>query len=346
MIQLSYNLIKTMLIVISIYLPTISIAVDESKLELLSLDIQDYRQQQSNSVYWMNNQNLKLHARQYLKGSNTALVIFPGLTEPEIKYSELAYDLKNIDVDLHILDHQGHGFSETTLSDPDIQKIHIDKFSQYEEDSLLYINTQMDDYDQIYGLGHSMGSHILLRTMLKEPKLFESSILVAPMLEIPPDLPELLAHVFYEFQSLGWNILPGFKKASYNYAPGKGPWRNILGEDSSVTNSIERHNWIQNLYGQSENQSAVRGGPTNKWVAQAIKSNRWLRRQASKIETPFLILQAENELVVRNSPHNKFCNLALICELITIPKTKHEILMEKDEARNEALNFIKAMLLN
>jgi lysophospholipase len=60
-----------------------------------------------------------------------------------------------------------------------------------------------------------------------------------------------------------------------------------------------------------------------------------------RVETPILLFQAGSDLVVEPSRQNSFCRNGL-CEIIPFPGAYHEILMEKDSIRNEAMKEINS----
>jgi lysophospholipase len=58
------------------------------------------------------------------------------------------------------------------------------------------------------------------------------------------------------------------------------------------------------------------------------------------IDIPILLLQAGKDLIVKPARQNAFCSLSKSCQVIHFPDAKHEILMESDIIRNEALTHI------
>jgi lysophospholipase len=125
------------------------------------------------------------------------------------------------------------------------------------------------------------------------------------------------------------------------YAPGKGPYVRELDtfERNDVTHSKERFEMNRSLF--LNFPELALGGPTNRWVQQSLKTTKRIETIAGKIQIPMLILQAENDLVVKPGRQRKFCQRHSNCRLVKFNDAYHEILMEKDLIRDEALRLIK-----
>ncbi|ECN6193746.1 lysophospholipase, partial [Salmonella enterica subsp. enterica serovar Agona] len=89
------------------------------------------------------------------------------------------------------------------------------------------------------------------------------------------------------------------------------------------------------------------GGPTWHWVREGILAGEQVLAGASDDTTPTLLIQAEEERVVDNRTHDRFCEIRAAagypCEggkPLVIKGAYHEILFEKDAMRSVALNAI------
>ena len=82
----------------------------------------------------------------------------------------------------------------------------------------------------------------------------------------------------------------------------------------------------------------VLGGPIARWVHESHKAAQKIDRLL--VETPVLILQAGLDKVVKLARQESYCKKG-ICEFVNYPEAFHEIRMEKDSIRDEALNEIK-----
>ena len=129
------------------------------------------------------------------------------------------------------------------------------------------------------------------------------------------------------------------------YAPGQGQlWELEDFEANPTSQSITRYYlWERDL--KTEYPELPFNGYTNRWVRESFRGTRKARRAASRIEVPVLLLEADDDAFTRKGGNKKFCDRAADCRKVFIPGSKHEILNEKDEFRDQALaeiiQFIK-----
>lgn len=255
------------------------------------------------------------------------LVIVPGRTEPAMKYTELFYDLKDSGFDLYIMDHQGQGESERLLRDS--HKGHVLHFSDYVDDFEQFMNeVVIHPEKEIYLLAHSMGGAIATKYMNKNPDVVKKAVLVAPMFEInTKPYSEKVAKYYAK-------LLVSLGKGN-NYAPDWGPWEYIPFSQNEYTHSEVRYHVERFLF--TTFPEVALGGPTARWVYESIKATQ--NMDCVNLKTPVLLLQAGLDTVVKPGRQNRFCKREF-CTLKTYPYAKHEILMETDAIRNDALKMI------
>lgn len=288
-----------------------------------------------NHGYLTNAQGMKLKYFFEVKPENRKnLIIVPGRTEPAIKYAELIYDLRHWNHNIFIFDHQGQGESDRLLKDH--HKGHVIRFTDYVRDFELFIDQVVKPHgaSDFYLIAHSMGAAISVRFMEKNPDFFEKAVLSAPMFELnTKPYSEQVARYFS-----GLLILA---RRGTHYAPDRGPY--IPEEDTfevnEVTHSPVRFEASKYLFTRFPHLAV--GGPTSRWVNQSLKGTRNIDGIASKIETPILLLQAGMDLIVKPRRQDAFCKKAH-CQFKLYPESHHEILMEKDSIRDQALTDIAA----
>ncbi len=286
------------------------------------------------------------HKVDYLKYGNSngergVLIIAVGRNEASLKYLEVAYDLYQLGFSpIYITSHRGQGFSDRELKNRD--KGYVKKFSYYTQDlkTLREIAYKETHGRKMYLIGHSMGGAIATDYLHTHPNDFDKAILVSPMLKIKLDegeIPTLLKT--YAVCS------PLRKNGCTQYVPGgRDANPNPKFENSDVTSSRVRFNWREYLY-KVDNRTRI-GSATFKWVQEAIKANLYMRRErnVNKMKTPFLILQAGNELVVDPRGSSQLCQQTKLCTLATVKGSMHNILTETDNYRDQALNLINVFL--
>lgn len=284
-----------------------------------------------------NKQNLNLRVFYKIHPENQRnLVVVPGRTEPAMKYAELLYDLRHAGFNVFILDHQGQGESQRLLKDP--HKGHVIRFEDYVNDFELFIDQviELAPENDHYLIAHSMGAAISVHFMAKKPEFFLKAVLVAPMFEMnTKPYSEQIARYFSRLL-----ILAG---RGAHYAPDRGPYlpEEDTFERNELTHSLVRFEASKYLFTQYP--QLVVGGPTSRWVNQSINATRKIDSLGSKIKTPILLFQAGMDLIVKPRRQETFCEKSN-CQLKLFPDSHHEITMEKDSIRDEALSDIGVFL--
>ena len=322
-----------LVLLLSLLIPLSSMAVPE---ESFSRDINEkvlphFRTLTSGTL--VNQQGLKLKYFFHKNPNNhKSLLIVPGRTEPAYKYAELIYDLKDSGFDIFIMDLQGQGESSRILADS--QKGHVINFYNYVADMEEFIKKVVVSKatKPLYLIAHSMGGAISTLYMNRNPNVIKKAVLVAPMFEMNTHpYSEAVARIYSKF-------LISVGKGNH-YAPGYGPF--VASEHSFETNVLTRS---KVRFEQSKNifisfPKLTVSGPTAKWVNESLKTTRKIDR--IHLETPVLILQAGQDRIVNPGRQESFCRKGG-CELINFHDANHEILMEKDSIRNEALKEIES----
>ena len=267
-------------------------------------------------------------------------VILPGRTEYAEKYFETARALLDKNLSVWILEWQGQGLSDRFI--PRFpQRGHSLSFERHADDLhgfiLEYVKHACVRPDvgriPMVMLAHSMGANIGLRFLHKYPGMFESAALCSPMLGIPAidripaaSLVTLLMSVF----------------AGTSYAFGQKDWSET--EDtaqaysSDPMRSLIHHAWLR------ENPALRSGGATFCWIYHAFNSCLFLQQPTvlKSIQTPCLVALAGQETLVDNAAIRTAAEILPHAKLLELPESRHEILMERDEIRNE---FLGAFML-
>ena len=83
------------------------------------------------------------------------------------------------------------------------------------------------------------------------------------------------------------------------------------------------------------------GSPTCAWVKKSLEAIKEIKNGAEKFKIPLLILQAGDDRIVNNCAEKQFCrNVGENCQLLVMPGSQHEILMEKPAIRKSAEKYI------
>lgn len=318
---------------------SVTFAVPENELETVYYkNILPQFTENAKSLFFKGKDDKQIHY-YYLPVTSPqgVLVISPGQSEPALKYIELAYDLKNLNYDIYIIDHRGQGLSERLLEDP--IKSHVENFSDYAADFTTFVKeiVKPQSYPRSVVLAHSMGGAVASLALSKNPHLFSKVILSAPMIMIETKpYPPPVALLFSQF-------LDGIRKST-QYAPGQKPFDpNYAFEDSTVTTSLIRFKINKELL-LSHPELQI-GGTTVRWVKTSLWTTRGFRGQKNVFQVPTLILQAGADTWVKPEGQHDICSASpQFCRIQVISNSKHEIFMEKDIYRDLALKFIRDFL--
>ncbi|MBN2552018.1 MAG: alpha/beta fold hydrolase [Spirochaetales bacterium] len=271
------------------------------------------------------------------KHSRGALLILPGKSETYLKYAELFYDLRDLPLDLYAMDHRGMGFSERPLADP--LKTHVERFDNYTEDLHTFLQTVVGSqrYERLLVLGHSTGALIAALYMQHHPGTFRAGVLCSPFFALG-------AGPLPDFALLALVRLLDIPCRRERYAPGQGKVEPPDFQGNTTTHSRERWAlWEREIIpGNAGIRSA---GVTNHWLRECLIAGRRAVRGAADIGVPLLLLQAGEDTTVGLDAQDRFCRRAPRCEKVRISGARHEILIEEERMRSQAIARLRSFLI-
>jgi lysophospholipase len=214
------------------------------------------------------------------------------------------------------------------------------KFSDYVDDLAAFWEQEVapGHWRKRFILAHSMGGAIATLFLQRYPHQCDALALCAPMFGIIMRLPEwMVRHI------LDW--AEGHQRLREGYAIGTGRWRALPFSLNVLTHSRQRYR--RNLRFYADEPRLRVGGPTYHWVREGIIAGEQIIAGAPNDTLPTLIIQAEEERVVDNRMHDRYCELRAMAghpcdgdKPLVIQGAYHEILFEKDAMRSVALNAI------
>ncbi|OQW93932.1 MAG: hypothetical protein BWK79_08520 [Beggiatoa sp. IS2] len=294
----------------------------------------------------------------------SALVISPGNGEASIRYAELVYDLmnQNLGYSIYIINHRGQGFSERLMGDArswetinkanskaieEYQKAHIDDFQFFVDDLKKFIDTVVkpETHAKSFGLGYSLGGSILTRYLELNPGRLTAVALSSPMYKYGGTVTDMASQTFAA------NRVNAGKATEYVLGQ-EGPYDPSIpfidqGKVNSLTTSRNRFDLRKFIV--QENPGTALGGKTWGWMNETLKNIELIRKYATKVRVPVLMLQASDDQLIDLNGHQEVCTAinqnvetgqATLCKLIRFPSAQHELLIEKDDIRNRVLDEI------
>jgi len=187
-------------------------------------------------------------------------------------------------------------------------------------------------------VAHSMGGHVLLRTLADRHPPIDAAVLVAPMLMInsgpmPPFAAQWLASTASMF---GWGGQPAWQQPLR--APPAGSMR-----QANLTTSRDRYS--DELWWWEKQPGFNLGAPSWGWLKAAFASCAALGpAKLAGIETPVLLIGTDRDRLVSPAAIRRAASQLPKGELLMFDDAAHEILREADPVRIEALAAIDAFL--
>ena len=218
---------------------------------------------------------------------------------------------------------------------------HIDDFSTWCEDlALLWKRWKAETPGPHVLAGHSMGGHLVLRTVAEGLADPAALILSAPMLGFTASLlPQGVMHQAARLlKALGDPRRPAWK---WSEAPGEVPEKRA----HLLTHDEERY--ADELWWREHRPELVMGPGSWGWVERAYASMRLLEEPGmlERVNVPVVIVATDDDKLVGWNSIARAAKRLPDCELVHFGKdARHEVLREVDPVRNRALAACDAML--
>lgn len=263
------------------------------------------------------------------------IIFLPGRTEFIEKFFEDVHVWNGMGFACAAMDLRGQGMSHRIHANRD--KHYVDTFDQHIDDVHQFFEQALVNKmpKPFILMGHSAGSHVILRFLHDHPRAADAAILIAPMVRIaaggiPRPITMGLARLM-TLLGLGSAYVPGHTA----FKEGRWGWRRKLTHDD------ERFEDEDYFVTNFDRRLAV-GGATYKWLLEAMRSCDILNAPgyAEAISNPILIVQAGEDQIVDNKAQSELAALLPHGRLAPIEGAMHEILKESDDIRAKTWNAI------
>jgi lysophospholipase len=255
-------------------------------------------------------------------------VLLHGQTEFIEKYEEVIGELNARGFTVATFDWRGQGASARALNDP--LKSYVKDFAQFDDDLQSFLDQIVKPISEKppLALAHSMGAHILLRTLHDKPGAIRAAVLTAPMIAVSTrGYPGWLARMvtaLYSGLGQGGEFAWGMAE--------RDPFK-ITFDTQLVTSDRARFAQTQDFL---KSHADLRlAGPTWGWLEAAYRSMAKVSAPnfAEAIPMPVLICGAGKDRIVLTEAEKQFAARLPRGEYIEFPDAEHEILMENDAIR-------------
>ncbi|WP_427969166.1 alpha/beta fold hydrolase [Altererythrobacter sp.] len=187
--------------------------------------------------------------------------------------------------------------------------------------------------------GHSMGGHILLRSLVEGQVDPDALVLSAPMLGFLGPIPNLLAHAAAKLMcAVGDPARPAWK---WSEKPGAVP----AGREALLTHDDDRY--ADEMWWRGHRPELVMGPGSWGWVERSYASMQRIFSAGAleRVATPVLMLGTSNDKLVAMSAIEEAARRLPNAELVRFGKEcRHEILREVDPVRDRAMAAIAEFL--
>jgi lysophospholipase len=187
-------------------------------------------------------------------------------------------------------------------------------------------------------IAHSMGGHVLLRTLADRHPPIDAAVLIAPMLMINSGpMPVFAAQWLASTASLfGWSGQPAWQQPSQPQPAGS--MRQAI-----LTSCADRYD--DELWWWEKQPRFNLGAPSWGWLKAAFQSCAALTpAKLAGVTIPVLLIGTERDRLVSPAATRRAASQLPKAELVMYDDSAHEILRERDEVRLRALAAIDAFL--
>ena len=269
------------------------------------------------------------------------IVLSHGYAEYMEKYAETVSDFLNLGYRVAMVEWRSHGCSGGRS---DIRR-EVLNFKDFDK-NISDLNIVMRDFvmqrfpPPYFGVSHSMGGQINIRTAVLHQGLFNSLALSAPMIglrEHPLQISLLKAVTsINELFGLGHRPL---ESAATDRATGRSSYNRVTMDDSRFERNeriVDRHPHVNIAF------------KSHSWSVGAVNAMQKTLKKSflSRLDIPVFIGIAEDERLVANTATYKAIALSDYIEGKLYPNTRHELFMETDASRQAFLEDIDNHFMN
>ncbi|WFL78043.1 alpha/beta hydrolase [Altererythrobacter arenosus] len=267
-----------------------------------------------------------------------SILFLPGRGDNYEKYLETLEQWHRAGWQVTAADWRGQAGSGRLGKDPVTG--HVDDFALWVEDLGAFWSKWKSERPGPYILaGHSMGGHLVLRTVADGVTDPDALVLSAPMLGFVGPLPAAVGHTAAKLMNkIGDPMRPAWK---WSEKPGAIP----ASRQSLLTHDDDRYQ--DELWWREHRPELVMGPGSWGWVEQAYASMRGLFApgRLESVTTPVLLVATSNDKLVSYPATEQAAARLPNAELVGFgEEAHHEILREIDAVRDRAMDAISEFL--
>jgi lysophospholipase len=256
-----------------------------------------------------------------LEGPRGTALIVPGWAEPSEKYAEVALDLADRGFTPIAYDPRGQGMS--ARCDQNDERGRLTNFSQLVKDLGAVTETLADG--PLVILGHSMGGLTTLSWLAGGGKA-DAAVLSAPATRI---FANGLNRFGVRALTRGLCLL-GFRDLPLSKEGGMA----LAFEGNTLTSDEKRHAYLRDLLLTEEGLTLPRTNPSMVSAMHAEQKRLTSKGALDDMTVPTRIVSLPQDEWVDAGHHHEIAGASALIDLVEVPGSKHEILMEADDYRD------------
>ena len=257
------------------------------------------------------------------------------------KYSETFGFLVEKGFNVITLDWRGWGLSDRPFpSRPKVQHIFSASEYQLDLDSVIDLAKEKNLTTPWHLVAHSLGCLLGLRRLVLEPECFSKYIFLSPLWgnvrSIPKPIQRLLVRYEKALEFLWLTRITNQNPKKYQPYP-----LTVDFKENTLTSDEKQFYRLQMLL--KENTGLHSGAPTLGYLIAILKEINELNL-TNLPNRKILVLLAEHERITDNNAVIAFIKKHHFINVEKIEKAQHEILIEKEALRTEALSIMHSFL--
>jgi len=293
------------------------------------------------SYFYMVSEKDKLRVAFWNLGSEKGTIILQsGRTEFIEKYYEVVTEFIERGYAVAMMDWRGQGLSSRISINNKIG--HIDTFKTYDDDLIKVMNELFVPKcpKPFIGFGHSMGGCLLASYFISTENILDKCILCAPMISVRANtFSRRMVSILGLLENFGLGSFP-MQKPSWDDETG---WLEEPFEENALTTDKKRFSRSYEFLCQFP-ELGIKGISVG-WLKQALKRTNKFKQidWDAAINKPLLLLDATQDKLVNSELNKELLGQSQLTTIKSI-EAQHEIMMERDEIREEAWSAIDQFL--
>jgi lysophospholipase len=279
------------------------------------------------AAFWLRTDDgLRLRAAAWGRDApDGTVLLFPGRTEAVEKYGRAAGDLRARGFATLAVDWRGQGLSDRLHANPSLGD--VGRFTDYQRDvAALFAHAQASGLPRpFFLLAHSMGGAIALRA-LTQGLAVRAVAFSSPMWGIA-----MATHM----RPVAWTLSTAARPIGLGHvmAPGQPPESYLLRvpcDGNTLTTDPEMWDYMRRQIAADPRLGL--GGPSLRWLNEALRENRRMARAPSPAVPALAFLGTDEQIVVLAAIRARMARWPG-SRLVELDGARHEVLMETPARR-------------